>query len=222
MVHDPAAAWGKFNPPDTWLSLSQHLDDVAGVFAALIRLPLFGQRLASAAGGAVDEVTVQRLCVLAWLHDIGKINAAFQARALDPSVRAGHCAQGWHVFGPQGRTIGKALGLPEIETWGEAADRLRFAAFAHHGKPVFCTGDSLAADWKPRDGYDPATAAATLGPLCRARFPLAFGPGPDLPDTPELQHLFAGLVALRAFRHNRMAMLLMAAAARPDPAPARA
>ncbi|SFY44949.1 CRISPR-associated helicase, Cas3 family [Paracoccus pantotrophus] len=188
-------AWGKFTPPDRWLALSQHMDDVAGCFAALIRLPLFRARLASAAGRELEEVTLERLGVLAWLHDIGKLSVIFQARALNPSLRGGHTAQGWHVFGQQGR-IRKALGLPEIETWGEAAIRLRFAAFAHHGRPVACDGISPAAEWQPRDGYDPAVAAAELGAICRARFPRAFGPGPELPDTAEFQHLFAGLVAL--------------------------
>lgn len=195
-MQTPPIAWGKFAPPDTWLPLSQHLDDVAECFAALIRLPLFRDRLASAAGGSLDEVTEARLCVLAWLHDIGKLSAAFQARALNPAAKGGHTAQGWHVFGQQD-AIRRALGLPEIEEeWGEAAVRLRWAAFAHHGRPVACDGLSPAAEWQPRGGYDPVLAAAALGVHCRTRFPLAFGPGPALPDTPELQHLFAGLVAL--------------------------
>ena len=37
-------AWGKFTPPGSWLPLAQHMDDVAGCFAALIRLPLFRAR----------------------------------------------------------------------------------------------------------------------------------------------------------------------------------
>lgn len=86
--------------------------------------------------------------------------------------------------------------MPEIEEWGEAAIRLRFAAFAHHGRPVACDGISPDAEWQPRDGYDPAIAAAEVGAICRARFPRAFGSGPELPDAPEFQHLFAGLVAL--------------------------
>lgn len=195
-MKSPPIAWGKFVPPGTWLPLQQHLDDVARCFAALIGLPLFRQRLANAAGRDLDPVTEERLCVLAWLHDIGKLSTAFQARALNPKLHGGHTAQGWHVFDQHGKIIGKALNLPEIETWGEAATRLRFAALAHHGRPVACDGPSLAAEWQARNGYDPASAATALGVLCRARFPLAFGPGPDLPDTPELQHLFAGLVAL--------------------------
>lgn len=58
-------AWGKFIPPDRWLSLSQHMDDVAECFAALIRLPLFSTRLADAARRDLDEVTLERLRVLA-------------------------------------------------------------------------------------------------------------------------------------------------------------
>lgn len=195
-MKQPSFAWGKFAAPGTWLPLEDHMSDVAACFAALIELPLFGNRLASAMGRNPDPVTLERLCVLTWLHDLGKLNSSFQARALDPTIRAGHCAEGWHVFDSQGATIGRALGLPEIETWGEAAMWLRFAAFAHHGRPVNCRGYSRASDWAPRNGYDPHTAAATVGAACRARYPLAFGPGPNLPDSPELQHFFAGLVAL--------------------------
>lgn len=189
-------AWGKFASADIWLALSQHLDDVADCFAALIDLPLLRQRLTGAMGRNPDAVTLERLCVLAWLHDVGKLSAGFQARALNPVRRAGHAAQGWHVFCQQGKTVGRALGLPEIEQWGEAADRLRFAAFAHHGRPVACDGISSDDEWRSYGNYDPLIAAAALGAACRRRFPLAFGPGPELPDTPELQHFFAGLVAL--------------------------
>lgn len=190
------AAWGKFSAPNSHLPLSQHMDDVADCFAALIRLPLLQNRLAKIIGSAPGPVTLARLGVLAWLHDVGKLSSAFQARALNPALRAGHTAQGWHVFDQQGETIGRALGLPEIEKWGTAVNGLRFAAFAHHGRPVNCQEISNNAEWQRRDGYDPAIAAAELGTRCRARYPLAFGSGPDLPDTPELQHFFAGLVAL--------------------------
>ena len=190
-------AWGKFSPPDIWLALEHHLNDVADCFAALIALPLFRARLVAAMGRDPDPVTLERLCVLAWLHDVGKLSSAFQARALNPHLRAGHTAQGWHVFEQQGRRIGKALGLREIEeTWGDAAVSLRFAAFAHHGRPVPCDGIPDDREWAARDDYDPVAAAAALGAACRQRFPLAFGHGPELPDTPELQHFFAGLVAL--------------------------
>ncbi|MGV6874109.1 CRISPR-associated helicase Cas3' [Pseudochelatococcus sp. B33] len=193
----PPFAWGKYSAvPAIWLPLTDHMADVAACFAALIRLPLYRARLAAAIGHDPDLVTIERLCVLAYLHDLGKLSSAFQARAMNPGLKAGHTAQGWQVFSPEGQAVARALALPEMANWGEAADRLLLAALAHHGRPINGGEIAHAADWKPRDGYDPVQAATVVGRECRARYPLAFGPGPELPHSPELQHFFAGLVAL--------------------------
>ncbi len=194
----PPFAWGKFSAADdAWLPLTDHMADVADCFAALIRLPLFQARLEAAAGRAPDPVTTERLCALAYLHDLGKLSSAFQAKALDPAIKAGHTAQGWQLLSAaETVNVADALGLPEIYEWGGALTGLFLAALAHHGRPIDGGEVPRNADWKPRGSYDPVRAAAAVGSACRARYPRAFGPGPDLPDSPELQHLFAGLVAL--------------------------
>jgi len=192
----PSFAWGKFSAPDTWLPLTDHMSDVADCFAALIRLPLFSARLASTIGHEPDPVTIARLCVLAFLHDVGKLSSAFQAKALDPTIKAGHSAQGWQLFQNNDHAVAEALSMPEVAGWGDAVSNLLFAALAHHGRPIDGNEMPRAADWKPRNGYDPALAAKAVGSVCRSRYPLAFGPGPELPASAELQHFFAGLVAL--------------------------
>jgi len=189
-------AWGKFAEPNLWLPLADHMGDVADCFAALVDLPLFHERLAAAMKCDPDAGTKARLCVLAYLHDLGKLSSSFQARALDPTIKAGHTAQGWQIFSEQGAVVVRALALPEMMAWGEAADRLLLAALAHHGRPINGSEDARAADWRPMNGYDPVHAAGVVGAACRARYPLAFEPGPELPDSAELQHFFAGLVAL--------------------------
>lgn len=193
----PPFAWGKYSAsPAVWLSLVDHMADVAACFAALIALPLYRARLAAAIGHDPDPVTIERLCVLAYLHDLGKLSSAFQAKALNRSLKAGHTVQGWQMFSPEGQAVVQALALPEMVNWGEDADRLLLAALAHHGRPINGGEIARAADWKPCGGYDPVQAAAVVGRACRSRFPLAFGPGPELPHSPELQHFFAGLVTL--------------------------
>lgn len=173
------------------------MGDVADCFAALIALPLFTECVERAMGRPRDPVTLARLCVLAYLHDLGKLSSSFQAKASDPRIKAGHSVQGWHVFAPgPASSVTQALAPPEIRRWGSAVNGLFLAALAHHGRPVNAGEPPHAPDWGRCGGYDPVTAAAEIGQACRARFPAAFGEGPDLPDTAELQHFFAGLVVL--------------------------
>ena len=59
--------------------LEHHLADVGACFEELLRQPTIRQRLARTGGGDdIDSGTAARLCVLAALHDIGKVNMGFQ------------------------------------------------------------------------------------------------------------------------------------------------
>lgn len=127
--HRPGSAGGKRSRFGEWLSLSDHMTDVGDCFLALIGLPLFRSQLAAALGRPPDEVTAARLAVLAHLHDLGKLSSTFQARMLDPTIRAGHTTEGWHLLcAEEAIDVARALALPEIGEWGDAARRLFVAA----------------------------------------------------------------------------------------------
>ncbi len=88
--------------------------------------------------------------------------------------------------------------MDKMANWGDAAYSLLFASISHHGRPV--TSDASEVIWQPvqegeRVVYDPAETVAQMGHRMRALFPLAFaGDAPELPSTPALVHLFAGLI----------------------------
>lgn len=90
-----------------------------------------------------------------------------------------------------------ALNLASLRGWGLATGPLMLAALAHHGRPIDPSRGVRAAEvWRPHAGYDPAAAAAAFGVALRQAYPEAFESGPELPEAPAFQHLFAGLVAL--------------------------
>jgi CRISPR-associated endonuclease/helicase Cas3 len=187
--------WGKFRAPNEFLSLTDHMADVAACLAALLDLPLMAARIRAITGRPLDPVTRARLCVIGFLHDAGKLSNRFQAQIFDASEgRAGHTREGWGLIADP--VMRQALGLAELLSWGGAVENLLLAALAHHGRPIDTGSGVDKRCWTSWRGYDPAAAAATVGQKARALFPKAFGNGPDLPDAPAFQHLFAGLVAL--------------------------
>jgi CRISPR-associated endonuclease/helicase Cas3 len=80
-------AWGKLliEPGDNSvvdrLSLVNHCVDVASVFRELCDLPSIHRNLVREAGIPVNGVHLDRLAVFALLHDLGKCNCGFQAKA---------------------------------------------------------------------------------------------------------------------------------------------
>ena len=159
-------------------------------------------RLENAAGRSLTATDIARLSAIAFLHDFGKLNVGFQFK-----VRSTESFDGWnppklsHIeesfFAAEQPEICDALGLDEIGGWGPGAEPLLLAALSHHGRPVQVPeGNRDPRIWKPFAGYDPVQAAETLGERIRTWFPQAFSSSQPLPNTPELTHLFAGLVAL--------------------------
>jgi CRISPR-associated endonuclease/helicase Cas3 len=214
MVHRniPTAAslWAKLDRDENqqirgWHSLVDHSADVAAVAAALLDQPTINQRLAHAAGrAALDAVTCSRLAALAFLHDIGKANRGFRRR-IDPSApKVGHIDQLAWVFNNEwGRTYADrliaVLGLERMEPWfaNEATLDLWPAIFAHHGRPWDPHAANAEAHWKPAaSGSDPIAELAPMRAALDASLPLAFGPGPPLPEAPAFHHAFAGLLML--------------------------
>lgn len=180
-----------------WHPLFDHSADVAAVVEALLRLPVWRRRLIRLARQDISEVGWARLCVLAALHDLGKLNVGFQAKGragLGPT--AGHVIE---ALGALFRPVFSCLG--ELLPWGDGVTGLLVAAICHHGRPF---NSNVMADtawqtswWEPRADLDPRAGAEDLLVHCRAWFPKAFETdGSSLPETAAFSHAFAGLVML--------------------------
>ncbi|WP_459830389.1 CRISPR-associated helicase Cas3' [Hydrogenophilus islandicus] len=203
-------AWGKWDATaGRGHPLVDHCLDVAVVFRALLELPHVARGL-----GALTESQKARLAVLAFLHDLGKCNWGFQAKA-DPNARetAGHLLEAVALlYEPELQALWPPAWLElitDIAGWfqddvGEQALQMLFASISHHGWPISLNDywnqgadrDSLKW-WRARKGYDPAAALAELSEAVRCAFPAAFAANvPKIDATPALQQRFAGLVML--------------------------
>ena len=210
--------WGKSDRQDQQRVhlLEHHLADVAACFEALLAQPTIRKRLARAGGlSDLDGTTAARLCVLAALHDIGKVNVGFQAqiwRTEDlPSqrkkpLRAGHDRDLAPVLtgvdGETGQWFFSALGWDELLGWddcgGETVCGLFVAALSHHGLPIDLEErQPNPLIWRPFGELSPQESVKRIGRLVREWFPAAFSHiGPPLPFLPEFQHAYLGLCTL--------------------------
>jgi hypothetical protein len=88
--------WGKLkadpgNATPIYLPLTHHCLDVAAVFRHLVDLPAFQRCLVTMDNTSLTPVQLDRLAVLALLHDFGKANLGFQDKPFDTRApRAGH------------------------------------------------------------------------------------------------------------------------------------
>ncbi|MDD5387950.1 MAG: CRISPR-associated helicase Cas3' [Gallionellaceae bacterium] len=193
------------------LSLADHCIDVASVFRALCNLSAIRRNLNREAGQPLSEIHLDRLAVFALLHDLGKCNWGFQAKA-NPKARrtASHIREVsplLFVDDLRERAV-RALGLEDMVGWFNEPDmdlfHLLLAAVSHHGEPAFTQDlsgsievDRWAGFWREHDGYDPFAVLAELAQTARAAFPQAFQEQTDpISLTPALEHRFAGLLML--------------------------
>lgn len=203
--------WGKLRKNregkvEDWLPLIDHCTDVASVFRALCQQPAIARSLAGAAGRTLSAVDVDRLAVLAFLHDIGKCNHGFQAKAQARSTRtAGHVRELAALFyDPElASRFAASIRYPELALWFEGeneAESMLLASVSHHGKPVELDDIDIHQQkplWTAANGIDPLVDIAALQQCAQETFPQAFVKS-ELPlaATPALQHRFAGLVML--------------------------
>lgn len=203
--------WGKLQRDEqqracAWLPLVDHCIDVACVFRALCDLPAIARALERAAAQPLSPQQRDRLAVVALLHDIGKCNHGFQAKA-DPKAKftAGHTREVGYLLTPGSWQEKLLVVLPvqELMGWFQPADS--FAAFliasiSHHGRPAqfeALSATSAAKLWQPNAERDPFAGIAELVAAARQLFPDAFDSQVSaIEDTPALQHRFAGLVML--------------------------
>ncbi len=209
MKGEPTGFWGKLEQVESgevlaWHPLLAHCADVAAVTEALLQHTLVRRRLAALARrDRIEDADVARLSAIAALHDIGKFNRGFQRKA-DPRAMntAGHVREVLALIGSSYREhelLERALPTADLEQWnGEGgAFELLVAAIGHHGRPTRC--DELAVDrslWIP-GALDPFAGISSLTAAVKTWFPDAFErSSASLPDAPEFQHGFAGLVML--------------------------
>jgi CRISPR-associated endonuclease/helicase Cas3 len=183
--------------------------DVAACFLATLQLQNVRRALEKAAKRPLDSTDEQRLLVLAFLHDIGKANAGFQAKRWSSSQQqrprgwpapAGHTSEALCIFENE-RLQNLLLQLPteQMSAWGAACWSLWRASISHHGRPVGAPVNVPIEIWQPvfqadQMVYDPQATLRDIGQCAQQWFPKAFQDGPPLPDSAEFAHLFAGLV----------------------------
>lgn len=207
--------WGKLQQSadngHAMLPLAHHCIDVASVFRALCDLSAIRHRLAVfLPHGDTGTVILDRLAVIALLHDLGKCNVGFQAKR-DPCAKntAGHIRETAPLFLDETLSgkAAEAIGLGDMTTWFADLDglpRLLLASISHHGKPAFdwnaADGNAFRAmlrHWHPDNALDPFVGLSELGEIARRAFPSAFQESaPRISVAIELEHHFAGLVML--------------------------
>lgn len=223
--------WGKLDrqAPDRTraarLSLVGHCIDVAAVTRALLELPTWRARLQRLAGCEFSPTDLDRLAVLAFLHDAGKAGAGFYSKGVSDGEQAAWLRGAHHDRSQLGHTrvvaplLGfagdygahrQALGVEQLRLWGgsnELAQEplldLWMAAVSHHGEPISVEGlRTLAngphATWtQPIAGYDPLAGLAQLRAAAAVLWPQAYAdPRPMREPSQPLIHAFAGLVSL--------------------------
>lgn len=207
----PWVFWGKLDRDLNSAALHplvDHCVDVAAVFRQLAELPPFSKRL-FAAQDAPDLSHCDRLAVVAFLHDIGKCNWGFQAKADPKATRvAGHVTEAVALlYDPSVQALWPAefselIGL--MNSWFCHSDvelaALLLASISHHGRPIRpqdAEGDRDPARWwRPHGIVDPMKGLAELAFAVRTSFPGAFQPAPPLRMPAQAQQRFAGLVML--------------------------
>ncbi|MEQ9696098.1 CRISPR-associated helicase Cas3' [Shimia sp. SDUM112013] len=193
-------AWGKTDKASGMThALCHHSADVAAVFLALLSQPVWRWRAETAAGRTLTDRDVARLGALVFLHDIGKISPAFQAKGWPAGLWRGgyqsHLEAGWHWCDSLEEREDTALDgvVPDLVAWLGEEDWLSML-FAHHGRPV--QQPNPTEPWLSEEPYDWHAEESRMGVMLRAWFPEAFGAGAPLPATQRFRHFFGGVLAL--------------------------
>lgn len=194
------AAWGKSDSSTgDFHHLAHHSADVAAVLLALLAQPLIRSRAEAALGRPFDRGEVECLGALAFLHDIGKLAPAFQAKAWPEGHGLhlrGHLECGW-LWLKMPRPDALTGTLTHLRHWPGIRDWFP-VLFAHHGRPVLGRGDrggEAANVFCAMPGYDWEDEEAVLGRAMQDWFPrIATARAPE--PLPRFAHFFCGLLNL--------------------------
>lgn len=151
----------------------------------------------------LSEPQVQRLSVLAALHDLGKFNIGFQNKiSPQAKVKAGHVSEALQLFVDQNLKprVLQILDFDTLQKWTDGPQKLwqlLLASFSHHGKPVQRPEMTNPKLWE-KDQLEPFDGMRKLVEQARNWFPDAFEAdfSDRLPSHPGFQHAFCGLVML--------------------------
>lgn len=202
----PSDFWAKLKHEDDdrtkpivdWHPLVAHSADVAAVMEALLTRTILRRRLGRLIGQeTLTDVQVARLCVLAALHDAGKVNHGFQNRAFGLEPQADHVTPmvGMLSTNEKKRAITEALRLRDLLPWFAGQWDVMFSwlqtTWSHHGAPI--------RPRKPDRGLwteESLRHLATVGAWARQWYhPKAFGEAPPFLSS-SAQHLFNGVLTL--------------------------
>jgi CRISPR-associated endonuclease/helicase Cas3 len=186
-------AWAKKDDPD-WHSLIAHSADVAAVLRVLLRETKMANRFGTLAGLDLSPVHLDRLAVLAALHDAGKASRGFQEGT------AGHLRPIIGLFTEGGEYL-DPLPLRRMIPWFQNGAHLRhflITTWSHHGEPIPKASSQHISAWHPGDDYDPADELARLAQRIEEQWlETAFsGTAAPFPDAPALENAFAGVLTL--------------------------
>jgi CRISPR-associated endonuclease/helicase Cas3 len=192
--------WAKTAPSGATCSLLDHCRHVAVMARRLMASPVLRRRLAAAFEVDLTEQHLDRLAILAGLHDFGKALKGFQDKLEGTSLTSrGHVAEALAVLA-NNADVQSAIQLPLLTEWFEPVSQALYTAICHHGEPV---GDdqirphlSLIAELvaRTRYGHDPIIEIRKLSEALIALFARVKEPGQRLRFTPSAQHLFAGIL----------------------------
>ena len=189
--------WAKHDGPDEWHPLVAHSADVAATLEMLLKHTRLGVRMARLMGrDELKDVHVQRLCVLAALHDAGKANPWFQNRSSDQGRTCDHVTPVVHMLHgkEQWTRLSSTMGLEPLYSWfGDEWDMMDWLqlTWSHHGRPV-----SIEQPEKNLWPDDSLERLSRFLDWARQWYPDAFdGEAPPF-TSPQVQHLFNGILTL--------------------------
>jgi CRISPR-associated endonuclease/helicase Cas3 len=158
------------------------------------------RRLAAAFETDLTERHLDRLAILAGIHDLGKALKGFQDKLEGTLLTSrGHVAEALAALAHSAR-LQTAVRLPLLSEWFERVSDALYVSICHHGEPVaderirphLAVLEQLLA--RTRYGHDPITEIGKLSNFLIAQFPNATEPAAQLHFTPAAQHLFAGIL----------------------------
>jgi CRISPR-associated endonuclease/helicase Cas3 len=155
--------WAKTAPTGEICSLIKHCHHVAVMARGLMASPILRRRLATAFEIDLTDTHLDRLAILAGIHDLGKALKGFQDKLEGTLLTSrGHVAEALAILATKPDTR-NAVRLPLLFEWFERLSDALYVSICHHGEPV--SDDRIRAHLpvldqllaRTRYGHDPIT-----------------------------------------------------------------